>query len=77
MSIRIKLGVVIAGLTPEGDILDPAFEAALIWSEQGWGDVTITGNIPSTQNLSISAGTNIATASNGLDVDYLYAVQQR
>src|SRR3989304_10427604 len=45
MTIRIKLGVIIAGLSPEGDILDPAFEAALIWREQGWGDVTITAGI--------------------------------
>ena len=43
--IRIKLGVIIAGLSPEGDILDPAFAAALIWREQGWGDVTITAGI--------------------------------
>ena len=43
--IKIKLGVVIAGLTPEGNILDPAVEAFLIWQEQGWGDVTITAGI--------------------------------
>ena len=43
--VRLKLGVIIAGLDPIGDILRPAIEAHAIWNEQKWGDVWITGGI--------------------------------
>lgn len=43
--ILIKRGVVIANLSDER-ILEPAYIAdKLIWSANGWGDVTITGGI--------------------------------
>ena len=43
--IRLKLGVVIAGLDPIGDVLEPAYEADKIWGYNSWGDVWITGGI--------------------------------
>ena len=43
--IRVKLGVVLAGLDVVGNILEPACVADKIWAENNWGDVWITSGI--------------------------------
>ena len=63
--IKIKLGVVIAGLDPAGDVLEPAYVAARLWEEQGWGDFWITGGIDGNHSESPLSGHYKGRSSDG------------
>lgn len=63
--IRIKLGVVIAGLDPLGDMLEPAYVAAKLWEEQGWGDFWITGGIDGNHSAAPLSGHYKGSSSDG------------
>ena len=63
--IRLKLGVVIAGLDPMGDVLEPAWHAGHIWEDNGWGDFEITSGIEGNHSKEPLSGHYKGRSSDG------------